>query len=205
MRKKRYVNAMIIILCLVVSLLALAKSNVMAFLQDPERIILQSKPHEKDPVEISDVKVKDKAVRLGEKFNEDGLWVRDTTFKVLNKHKKPITYIQINIDFPEILHNGVMMQHQMFFGRHPVFDKPVSSKPLRIMPGESIKASLDKEYDGIKKVIEFVDPSKVNFVGRIILRLSEVGFEDGTIYSGGDIYRRNPDPTALQKWLKIVE
>ena len=205
MKKNRHTNATIIVLCLVISVLALAKSDVTAFFQDPERIILQAKPHEKDPIEIDDVMVRGKAVRFGEKFNDDDLWLRDITFKVTNKYSKPITYVQINIDFPEVLYNGVMMQHQMFLGRHPVFDKPASSKPVRIMPSESLKASLDKEYDGIKKAITFVDSSRISLIGKITLRLSEVGFEDGTVYSGGSMFRRNPDPNASSKWLKIIE
>lgn len=205
MRKNRYMNATVIALSLIISALALAKSNVLAFLQDPERIILQARPHEKDPVEISNILVGEKAVRFGEKFNSGETWLKGVTFKVTNKYTKPITYVQINIDFPEVLHNGIMMQHQMFLGRHPVFDKPVNSKPLRIPPGESLKASLDQEYEAIEKVITAIDSSKVGLINKITIRLSEVGFEDGTIYSGGDLYRRNPDSTSQSKWVKIIE
>lgn len=206
MKKTRQIKITRILWCLTVAVLTLATSDVLAFFHiQLERVIVQERPHEKDPVEISDFVVSGQAIRAGDKFSASGQWLRDLTFKVTNKHSKPVTYVQVNLDFPEVRHNGVMMQHQMFLGRHPVFDKPINSKPLRIAPGESFSASLEDDYGEIKKSIEFVAPANANLVNKITLRLSEVGFEDGTIYSGGSIFRRNPDPNASRKWIKVVE
>ena len=206
MKKNRYANVAVVVLCLVISVLALAKSNVAAFFQDPERIIVQERSfHKNTPLEISDIMVKGKSVRSEMKFTGDDKWLRDITFKINNKYSKPITYVQVNKDFPEVLHNGVMMQHQLFLGKHPVFNTPINSKPIKVMPGESLKASLENEYDEIKRVITFLDSTKVDSVGKITLRLSEVGFEDGTIFSGGNFFKRNPDQNASQKWLKVIE
>lgn len=179
--------------------------DVAAFFQNQERVIIQEQSFQKDPIEISEVLVGDKAIRFGEKFAASELWLKETALKLTNKHSKPVTYVQINVDFPEVLHKGVMMQHQMFLGRHPMFDTPVNSKPVRILPGESAQMTFDKKYEEIKRTISFLDAAKVRLVSKITLRFSEAGFEDGTIYSGGNLYRRNPDPDASRKWIKITE
>lgn len=220
MKYNRYSSTVIVVICLVISswalantnvtgLIGLAKYNVAGFFQDQERIILLAKPDKKDPLEITEIKIKEsdekeKAVRFGEKFIEDGQWLKKASFKIHNKYSKPITYVQINIDFPETEVTGIMMQHQLFLGQHPVFKKPLNAAPFQIMPGEFSEVSLASEYKEIKKMIELRNPS-IEYISRILIRLSEVGFEDGTIYSGGEIFRHNPDPNGFPKWLKITE
>ncbi len=204
MRNNRYVSTVTVVICSAISIWALTKSSVSGFFQDQDRVILQAKPHENDPIEITEIKVKDKRVNFGENFAEDDKWLKQATFKIKNKYSKPITYIQINIDFPETASTGVMMQHQFFLGRHPVFDKPTTNTSLQIMPGESLEVSLASEYNEIKKMIERRN-SPINNIRKTLIRLSEVGFEDGTIYSGDNIFRRNPDPNGNPKWLKVIE
>jgi hypothetical protein len=203
MRNNHYANVAIASLCLIISGWALAKSNVLGFLQDPERVILQARPNKKDPLEITEIKVKEKAIRFEEKFTEDGQWLRDATFKIRNKYSKPITYVHIDIDFPETEATGIMMQRQLFLGQHPAPKRPSPRPPVRILPGESLEVSLASEFDGIKRMIERRNPS-INNISQILIRLNEVAFEDGTLYSGGNIYRLNPDPNG-PKWLKVVE
>ncbi len=220
MRHNHHTNVVVVVLCLIISgwafantdvtgLVALAKYNIVGLFQDQERIILLARPDKKDPLEITEIKVKEseekeKVIRFGEKFIEDGQWLKKANFKIHNKHTKPITYVQINIDFPETEATGIMMQHQLFLGQHPVFKKPINATPLQIMPGESLEVSLAPEYGEIKKMIELRNPP-IDYISKILIRLSEVGFEDGTIYSGEEIFRRNPDPNSFPKWLKVVE
>ncbi len=204
MRNNQHANAIIAAICLVVSGWALAKSNFKELLQEPERAILQAKPHEKDPLEITEVKVNERVVRLEEKFAENDKWLRHVAFKIRNKYSKPVTYVQINIDFPETEATGTMMQHQVFLGQHPDVKRPFPVPAFRIMPGETAEISLAEEYGEIKRMIELRNPS-VDQISRILVRLSDVGFEDGTIYSGGNIFRRNPDANGRPKWLKVNE
>src|SRR5262245_29684322 len=114
MRNNHYANVVTVASCLVISGWALAKSNVLGFPQEPEKVILQDVPIiGKDPLEITEIKVKGKAVKVAEKFVEDVEWLNDATFKLTNTYSKPITYIQINVDFPEIMRpeNGAVLQH----------------------------------------------------------------------------------------------
>ena len=89
-------------------------------IRKPEKVILQDVPFNgKDPLEITEIKVKGKAIKVAEKFVEDGEWLNETTFKLRNTYSKPITSVQINIHFPETKATGIMQQHQIFLGQHP--------------------------------------------------------------------------------------
>jgi hypothetical protein len=207
MRNNHYVNVAIVAICLVISGWALAKSVVLGVLQKPEKVILQDVPFNgKDPLEITEIKVKGRERKAGEGFVEDGEWLNDTTFKLTNKYSKPIAYLQINVNFPEILSKkvlGATFQYQIFLGRHPEH-KSDERPELLIMPGDTIEVSLASEYAEIKRMIELTK-TPVNSINRIVIKLSEAAFNDDTLYSGGRMYERNPDPTGRQKWLQIKQ
>jgi hypothetical protein len=138
MRNNHYANVAIVAGCLAISGWALAKSSVLGFPQKPEKVILQDVPFNgKDPLEITEIKVKGKAIKIAENFVEDGEWLNEVTFKLTNTYSKPITYVQINVDFPEIQRRGAILQHQILLGRHPIY-KSDERPELRILPGDSI-------------------------------------------------------------------
>lgn len=118
------------------------------------REIQQERSNPKDPVELTEIKVREKSVRIKEKFTEDSEWIKKTTFKLRNKFSKTISYVQVNIDFPETEASGVMFQQQLFLGRHPVDGEPSNQQPLILLPNNSLDVSLDLEFASIKKMIE---------------------------------------------------
>jgi len=208
MRNNRYANVAIVAICLVISGWALAKSNVLGFLQEPEKVILQQVPViGKDPLEITEIKVKGKALKVAEKFVEDEEWLNEATFKFTNTYSKPITYIQINVDFPEIKRgNGAILEYQIYLGRHP--EKSPQTPEIRILPGDSIEYSFASEYEQIKRQIELgskVTKRPTNNVSKVVIGINEVAFDDDTLYSGGRMHERNPDPNGRPKWLPIKE
>ncbi len=213
MKRRRYINIAIIITCLIISALALAntdldrivriaKAAIPGGAQNLEREVQQDRPHPKDPIELIEIKVQGKAVRLKEKFVEDWDWLKKATFKLKNKYSKTITFIQVNIDFPETLTSGVMMQQQLLLGRHPVYGRPTDPQPLALQPNESLDVSLVSEFDSIKRMIERRH-SPIAYISKIRISLQDVGFDDGTVYAAGSFYKRNPDASSPSKWLKI--
>ena len=195
MRNNHYVNVPIVAICLVISGWALAKSVVLGVLQNPDKVIIHKVPHihglGPDPLEITEIKVKGSERQAGKGFVEDGEWLNDTTFKLTNTYSKPITYLQLNVTFPEVtlkVHPEATFQYQIFLGRHPRYK---SERPeLLIMPGDTIEVSLASYYEEMKRMIE---PNKeqlnypvnsLNRVNRIEFYLSEAAFSDGTFYSG---------------------
>jgi hypothetical protein len=157
-----------------------------------------------DEIDGDDIQLGKKSI--GKKFmgRDNKLWLKQTTLRLLNTSSKPITYAQINIDFPEILSAGIMMQHQVFVGHHPVYKTTVKRKSIRVLPGEKMEVPLALEYENINHTLEFIQ-RPVSDITRIVVRLSEIGFEDDTLYSGGSLYRKNPESNGQPKWLIIVE
>src|SRR5215510_2195245 len=183
MRNKHYANVVTVASCLVICGWALAKSDVLGFLQEPEKVILQDVPFiGKDPLEITEIKVKGKAIKVAEKFVEDGEWLNEATFKLTNTYSKPITYIQINVDFPEIKRpeNGAVLEHQIYLGRHPIY-KSDERPELRILPGDSVEYSFASEYKEINRQIELgskLTKRPTNNISKIVIGINEVAFDD---------------------------
>lgn len=158
-----------------------------------------------EPIEIIETKVKTKDVKLGEGFEADPDWLKYVVFKVKNKSDRAITFLQIDLDFPETkLTAGAIMMHQLFFGQRSDFKFTLNNPPLYVKPNETIEISLEKEYDKIKALIE-IKESSVENINKLTIRTSEIVFEGGTLYAGGMFFRRNPDPDSPQKWLRIPE
>jgi len=207
MRNKYYVNFAIVAICLVISGWALAKSLVLGVLQNPDKVIIHKVPQidGPDPLEITEIKVNGSARKAGVGFVEDGEWLNDTTFKLTNTYSKPITYLQLDVNFPQVTpkkYPEATLQYQILLGRHPIYK---SERPeLLIMPGGTIEVSLASYYEDMKRMIKLVN-YPVNSVDRIEFNLCEAAFSDGTLYSGGRMHERNPDPNGRQKWIQIKQ
>lgn len=213
MKPQRYIHVAVTVICLAISAIALANTNLdgairfaksaLPFLpQNTEREIEQERPSPKDPIELTQIKVHGKAVRLKEKFAEDNEWIKKTVLKIKNRYSKPISYIQVNVDFPETATSGIMLQQQFFLGRHPVNGEPRNQQPLGLMPNDSLDFSLAIDFDSIKEMIERRH-SPIGFISKIKIRLRDVAFEDGTVYTAGAFFKRNPDINSPRKWIQI--
>ncbi|MDQ3820674.1 MAG: hypothetical protein M3362_23735, partial [Acidobacteriota bacterium] len=87
--------------------------------QNNERVITTNTLRKNEPIEISDININGRTIKLGEPFVEDGEWLKNVKFKVVNKSDKVITYIVLNIDFPETLETGSIMIHSLYLGNSP--------------------------------------------------------------------------------------
>ena len=173
--------------------------------QQKEKVVSKHPAPLNEPIEIIDVSVNTKAVKLGEGFEAETGWLKGVTFKVKNRSEKAITALTIDFDFPETKESaGAIMMHPLFLGQRPDFKSSIYRPPLHLQPNETIEISLEKEYAGIKTLIELKHPS-VDVINKLVIRVGDMMFEDGTLYSGGFFYRRNPDPDSRQKWIQITE
>lgn len=213
MKSKRLVSFAITFACLIVSALAVANTDIGHVIrvakftklfasQNRDREIQQARTETNVPVEITEIKVREKAVHLKEKFIEDNDWIKKTAFKLKNKYTKTITFVNINIDFPETETSGIMMQRQLNLGRHPVDGRPTDPLPLNLTPGESLEVLLAPEFDDIKRMIERRH-APIDVISKILFRIQDIGFDDGTVYAAGAFYKRNPDPNSPRKWIQI--
>lgn len=170
-----------------------------------EKVVSRHPAPANEPIEILDLSVKTKAIKLGEGFEAESGWLKDVTFKVKNRSDKTITALQIDLDFPETKETaGAIMMHQMFLGQRPDFKSKINRTPLHLKPNETLEISLAAEYESIKTLIELKHPS-VDVINKLVIRTNDMMFEDGRLFSGGFFYRRNPDTDSRQKWIQIAE
>jgi hypothetical protein len=152
------------------------------------------------PLEISEAKVGDKPIALGEQFDGDVDWLNGLTIKVRNKSDKTITWASIFFTFPETRLIGPVMMDQLFIGQRS--DMSLKNPPLDLKPGEEMEVSLESHFNSIKQLIE--SRSRLELVNDVDIEVHEVMFADGTLYSGGSIWKPNPDTASPHKWVEIA-
>jgi hypothetical protein len=151
------------------------------------------------PLEVSEAKIGDKPITLGEQFDGEIDWLKGLTVKVKNKSDKTITWASILFTFPETRLTGPIMIEFLFIGQRS--DMRTPNPPLELKPGEEIELSLESHFDSIKTLIQ--SRHRLDEVNNVDIEVSEVMFDDGTLYSGDNIWKPNPDTTSPPKWLKI--
>jgi hypothetical protein len=142
-------------------------------------------------VEISEVRVSQKQVQLGKSFDEDDEWLNKVALKVKNISRKPIVYLQINLNFPETRGPASMMSYPLVFGQMPGSKFPQRKDPMFMLPGDTIEIPLDKEYTRIKSFIEHRQP--ITNICKTELEIGFVVFADKTAWAAGDFLRQDPN------------
>jgi len=153
------------------------------------------------PIEIS-VKVKDKAVKLNKKFEGEAGWLKDVTLEIKNTSNKTINFLRLDIDFPESRATGKILLHQIFLGKNSDIQSLRNKAPLNLMPGQSLEIPLASEHERISRLIRLRYPS-VEDMSEINITLGEAMFDDETLWSGGAIFKRNPDSNNPRKWVLV--
>ncbi|HEY9286030.1 MAG TPA: hypothetical protein VIP46_21445 [Pyrinomonadaceae bacterium] len=171
------------------------------FLQGGAKKIIREPIINREPVEIGDVRFKSKAVKFGDELDGDETWLRDVSVKVRNVSDKTITYFRLNFVFADPRPGAVNTQNVML-GRRTDFPMTSRNEPLRLAPGESATVSLAAYFDEIKSLVE-PRHGWIGNVNEVAVSLGDALFEDGTLYSGGAVFRRNPDESSPRKWLII--
>lgn len=172
--------------------------------QTPGRAVLRELPAPDEPVELGDVKIKGKPVKFADRVADDDTWLREVSLKVKNRSKKSITYLRLDLTFPETAATGNVLFHQVFVGRRSDVPTLRDNPPLLLMPNRSTDVSLAAQFDALKRMIE-LRHSAVGTINEVKVRLGEVMFEDGTLYSGGAVFKRNPDQSSPRKWVRVED
>src|ERR1044072_2888621 len=102
------------------------------------------------PIDLSEAVRTDEGFRAQE-FEGDADWVKDLTLRLRNTSGKTITYIQVNLHFPEVTRNGQTALQLIFLGVDP---GPKFSRPaLRLAPNEEVEIPLTERYDNIRTLV----------------------------------------------------
>jgi len=169
----------------------------LSLVQEPIEINLELKGQ---PVNAT------KAVRAAEgirteEFDGDADWLKNLKFKIKNTSEKVIIYVVLDLTFPETATTGNprVGLHQIRLGVSPELKS--SGSELYLAPSASREISLETDYSEMKKLIESRIP--VKNITNMVVRLETALFDDDTKWFAGTLYRRNLDPTNLQKWIPV--
>jgi hypothetical protein len=180
--------------------------------QNNKKTIIRRLTLSKEPVEIS-FKLKgqhlktseavpdDEGIRA-EEFEGDVDWLKDLTLKLRNTSGKTITYIVLNLHFPEVTNNGRTALHQIFLGIDP--DRKFQRAELQLAPNESIEIPLAARNADLKMLVQKVGNLPVENVSKVWVEFHAATFDDGTLFETGTLYQRNPNRNDPQKWIKIA-
>ncbi len=149
------------------------------------------------PIEVFDLKVKDKVVSFGEAFEADADWLKDVSLKIKNTSKKTIVCIPVGLVFPETAPSPMM--HLKLFGNPTNSKVRDGRQSLELKPGEVLAVSLADEYERLKALVEH--RRSIDSIGTLTLETNRAYFDDGMMWDMGGLYR--PDPDNFGKWILV--
>jgi hypothetical protein len=159
------------------------------------------------PVEIKSVKTKRGTVELGKNFPEEDDWFDGLTVSIKNTSGKTIIYLGGGFLFPrpedEPSQQAAPPRYQRFmYGRHPLLsdDALQTIEPINVKPGEIFSVTISgEEYGAIRQRLKELGYSAS--VKEINFNVEEIYFDDGTGWSVGSWYER--DPNDKKKYRRI--
>jgi hypothetical protein len=168
----------------------------------------------KNPVELSfklkgqlltskETVLPDEGIRTNE-LNADADWLKDFAISLKNTSGKTITYVQVNLHFPEVIRNGRTAMQQIYLGVDP--DRMFSRAELRLEPNESLEIPLAARYDDIRTLVKAAGSGfPIENLSKVEVEFHAALFADETLFETGTWYRRNADPNDQRKWIVIKE
>lgn len=156
-----------------------------------------------EPIKIIAIKANGVPIKLGETFSGDDEWLKDLTISVVNTSSKNIVFIEINLEFPipENQPKEPPASYSISYGCAPQPEAPAqATQPKPTSPGETISIVLP-DYRDLKEFLKLTGyPASIKQVKIII---GDVVFDDGTKWSAGGLFRR--DPNNLNGWQRVRE
>lgn len=133
-------------------------------------------------------------------FEADADWLNHLTIKIKNKSGKTITWMLVNVLFPEVTKDGSVAMHQIFLGVYP--DAPLPRPELRLAPNETFEIPLSAKYEEIRHLVNVIGSGMpIENVSKVEIQFHAALFDDGTRFETGEMFRR--DPNDPHKWIKI--
>ena len=150
-------------------------------------------------LKISKLRIGSEPREFGEEFDEADDWTRRLSFEIDSLAAKPITFVQINLKFPDTLSTGNIMVYPILLGNRPGASQVVSDNPLYFKPGDKMKIDVAKDYNQLEKFIRVRHSMKD--IRKVELEIGFIGFEDGTAWAAGDFLQ--PDPNNPRRYINV--
>ncbi|MGA9772432.1 MAG: hypothetical protein WBV94_25590 [Blastocatellia bacterium] len=191
-----------------------AKSLPVATLLQSDEKVIEKQDFPNEPFELDDLSVRNFSIVPHQKFsaksiaenNSTGIgdWLENLKFVIKNKVDKRITYIYIELDFPETETIGPMMVYnKLSIGIHPKAfgDSLKHDTPLALEPGGKTTFTLSAQRLRLIKDFLAFRNFQLEDLNKAVIRISYVIFDDGTKWSLGDYYK--PDPSVPGGYQRI--
>jgi hypothetical protein len=171
-------NVVPFVLALSASLVAVCGLSYSRAQETEEREVIDKIPKHL-PIKV---KIR-KPEKLKDAKNDD--WLDDIEIEVTNTGTKPIYYLHIRFNMPDVLApNGIMYAFTYRFGRSALvaWEEPVRPDDVPLRPGETITlnppANHIAGWKGAREEGRIKNPKKIEFV------FGEINFGDGTGFAG---------------------
>jgi hypothetical protein len=170
-------------------------------LKSGERIVeVPSFRNDSDPdvIEITGVEVAGRPVTPGQAFAAGDDWLRGLTLRFRNVSSKPITYVQLNLSFPEAHYHGGGVGQMLRYGWNGAGDGRAAPDAKLLSPGEEAEMIFtDGEFYTFKSFAESLNGA-ADF-HRLRLGTAFIKFADGTRANVINPLRaRKPSPHAVK-------
>jgi len=133
-------------------------------------------------------------------FEADADWLNHLTIKIKNTSGKTITWMLVNLLFPEVTKDGAIALHQIFLGVDP--DAPFARPEIRVAPNETFEIPLSTKYKDLGRLVNVIGSGMaIENVSKVEVEFHAALLDDGTRFQTGLWYRR--DPKDPHKWIPI--
>jgi len=131
-------------------------------------------------------------------FDADGDWLKDLTIEIRNTSGKTITWMLVNLLFPDVTKDGAVALHQFFLGVDP--DAPFARPELRVAPNETFEIPLSTKYEDLRRLVKVIGSGMaIENVSKVEVEFHAALFDNGKRFETGLWYRR--DPNDPHKWI----
>jgi hypothetical protein len=173
-------------------------------IQQSDEKVVERKEYGYEPFEFKDFSVRKVKIAPSQKLSaralaesakgNEGDWLADLEFNITNKWNQAITYIDLELEFPETATGGLKRVYDMDIGIHPAATSEMIKygKPLKLNSNETYTFRLSvKDLEKIKKFLSR-GSFELAHLNKLVIDSSYLYFEDGMKWEQGSWYKPVP-------------
>jgi hypothetical protein len=199
---------------------SIPKSNNKLVIQQSDEKVIERQKYRYEPFEFGELSVKKTKISPSQKLSARALaengggsvedWLENLEFSFKNTSDKQITFLDLELAFPETGEGRPLMMYVLSMGIHPTASENTMKygTPFALDPGGvlSFKLSADK-LEMIKKFL-VQGGFYLGNLNKATIRIDYIYFADGTKWNQGALYKplpgENPGPGKPGKYERVT-
>lgn len=167
--------------------------------QVKEKVVEKDPPIFNEPIKLDSVKAVKKLTKFGESFEADKDWLKGAEIKLKNISGKEITFVEVDVNFPDTMSTGPEMSFRINLGRMHGMNMP-GKETLSLLPDADLNVVIDeKRYADLVRFVK--SRHSIDEINKTHVRIGFVVFADGTAWGAGSFYKQ--DPNNSKRWLPV--